>query len=545
METPKEFQTDWRSIWIANIVAFIGSVQSSSLVPSVWPYLKKVDVRTTETLYGFVRGLFSLAQIIFSIISGFFSNKIENTKPCMIIGKILIVAAIFFYCLIGVYPSQYIYNFVLFEIFFGIASGTASVYRTHVAMASTEDDRTRAYGSTQLCTAIGIVVGPAIQLAFTRIAYPGFELFGGIYLNLYTAPALMAGGISIIGILLMIFLFNGKMRVQNSGRRVRPSEAKKEVSSDFDENKNQIPLKEINLNREDSYLNLQKESDTEENSEKEVPYNMIAILVLIFTKVVGELVMLNLSTIIPPYIMTAFQWSSEEAVKMQSVLMGCVGSLIILFSSAFVFLKLGTKISERFSICVGITTFLIFHLITYPWEFYGGKISYLHEKGHPPPLNLSMALTDNALQQLISDSLYPNSTIEIVGCNLQYTWCENTPQIDFPIFAVCSIISMGLGFPLLTINLDVLYSKVLGPIKQGTLQGVFIGTAQIMNIIGPMIFSKLYTAYGPKILWLIEITVCIADLLLLLIFYRKLVSWDGRKSNSKKPKTGIHLKTKS
>ena len=80
MQESKEFKTDWRSIWIANIVAFIGSVQSSSLVPSVWPYLKKVDIRTTETLYGFVRGLYSLFQIIFAIISGYFSNKIENTK---------------------------------------------------------------------------------------------------------------------------------------------------------------------------------------------------------------------------------------------------------------------------------------------------------------------------------------------------------------------------------------------------------------------------------------------------------------------------------
>ena len=80
MEGSKEFKTDWKSIWIANIVAFIGSVQSSALVPGVWPYLKKVDIRTTETLYGFIRGLFSLFQIIFSIISGYITNKIENTK---------------------------------------------------------------------------------------------------------------------------------------------------------------------------------------------------------------------------------------------------------------------------------------------------------------------------------------------------------------------------------------------------------------------------------------------------------------------------------
>lgn len=144
-----------------------------------------------------------------------------------------------------------------------------------------------------------------------------------------------------------------------------------------------------------------------------------------------------------------------------------------------------------------------------------------------------MAQSDWALQQLMSDSLSPNSSVEIVGCRLEFTWCQTTPQIDFPIFAVSTIVAMGLGFPLVTINLDVLYSKVLGPIKQGTLQGIFIGVAQIMNIVGPMLFAKLYTAYGPKVLWTIEIFACAIDLALLLVFYRKLISWDGKKSNSK------------
>ena len=78
----------------------------------------------------------------------------------MILGKILVIVAILLYCFIGVFPKIYIYAFLLFEIVFGIASGAGSVYRTYIAMASTEDDRMRAYGSAQLFTAIGIVVGP-------------------------------------------------------------------------------------------------------------------------------------------------------------------------------------------------------------------------------------------------------------------------------------------------------------------------------------------------------------------------------------------------
>ena len=205
-------------------------------------------------------------------------------------------------------------------------------------------------------------------MAFTGIDYPGLELFGGIYVNLYTAPALMAGSISVVGIILLIFFFNGKMRLHNSKKKIHPKETKNGNSSELQNNGNSIPLREITPDekedsdsdsRRDSIIeitsvtqgdpdflgiaNLPLDTESTTDSEPKIPYNIPAISVLIFTKVVGELVMLNLSTIIPPYIMTAFQWSSAEAVKMQSVMMGCVGALIILFSSAFVFLKLGTK----------------------------------------------------------------------------------------------------------------------------------------------------------------------------------------------------------
>jgi MFS family permease len=72
--------TDWKSIMISNIVAFLGSVTMSSITPTVWPYMKKIDVNTPETLYGFIRGLYALGNIIFSMLSGWLSNKISDTR---------------------------------------------------------------------------------------------------------------------------------------------------------------------------------------------------------------------------------------------------------------------------------------------------------------------------------------------------------------------------------------------------------------------------------------------------------------------------------
>uniref|UniRef100_A0A914Z2K2 Uncharacterized protein n=1 Tax=Panagrolaimus superbus TaxID=310955 RepID=A0A914Z2K2_9BILA len=75
-----EMKTDWRSIMISNIVAFLGSVTMSSITPTVWPYMKKIDVNTTENLYGFIRGLYAFGNVIFSMLSGYLSNKASDTR---------------------------------------------------------------------------------------------------------------------------------------------------------------------------------------------------------------------------------------------------------------------------------------------------------------------------------------------------------------------------------------------------------------------------------------------------------------------------------
>lgn len=100
--------------------------------------------------------------------------------------------------------------FLLFEFMLGISVGAAQIYRTHIAMASTEEDRPKAVGISALAPAIGLFLGPVGQILFTALGYPGIPLLG-VHLNLYTAPIWMTIVISIIGIYLLCFHFNGKM----------------------------------------------------------------------------------------------------------------------------------------------------------------------------------------------------------------------------------------------------------------------------------------------------------------------------------------------
>uniref|UniRef100_A0A914CVG1 Uncharacterized protein n=1 Tax=Acrobeloides nanus TaxID=290746 RepID=A0A914CVG1_9BILA len=77
----------------------------------------------------------------------------------------------------------------------------------------------------------------------------------------------------------------------------------------------------------------------------------------------------------------------------------------------------------------------------------------------------------------------------MVGCPRSYDWCATTPRTNEVIFIGSIIIALGVAFPITDISLDILFSKILGPIQQGTMQGIYSGCGVGLQIIGPIFLS--------------------------------------------------------
>lgn len=88
----------------------------------------------------------------------------------------------------------------------GLGSGNVTLLRLYASTASTATDRTKAISYITAGQAIGMVIGPVGQFLFTPLEYPGFRLLDTLSFNLYTAPAWLACGMNISG-LLMLFCF--------------------------------------------------------------------------------------------------------------------------------------------------------------------------------------------------------------------------------------------------------------------------------------------------------------------------------------------------
>uniref|UniRef100_A0AC34PWJ2 Uncharacterized protein n=1 Tax=Panagrolaimus sp. JU765 TaxID=591449 RepID=A0AC34PWJ2_9BILA len=245
------------------------------MMSTQWPYLKLLHPSITESTYGLMNGIAALGNIGASLLAGWASNKLSNTKQALLLGKILALFSAICYMFIEVWVSLVIVLFFLFNIIEMTALGFCSVYRTHIAMNSQDSERSKAFGITSFAGSIAFVIGPLLQMFFTLFGYPGIHLMYGIHWNLYTAPNFLAFCMSIVGIILIIFWFDGRMHVKKrtSGEST-PTVVETEISlSD---------LMESESDKSDSTVNLAKKPDN-------FNYDIIAVIVMIIMKIGSEL----------------------------------------------------------------------------------------------------------------------------------------------------------------------------------------------------------------------------------------------------------------
>ncbi|KAI6242118.1 MFS domain-containing protein [Aphelenchoides fujianensis] len=80
LNNPLELQTDWRSIYIATLLTFVGSVQFSLYFSAMWPFLQILDPDITESFFGLAIAVYSLGQCISSPGFGVWSNYVKAVK---------------------------------------------------------------------------------------------------------------------------------------------------------------------------------------------------------------------------------------------------------------------------------------------------------------------------------------------------------------------------------------------------------------------------------------------------------------------------------
>ncbi|KAK5979913.1 Membrane transporter [Trichostrongylus colubriformis] len=457
--------TDWRSLAIASVISLFTAIQFTIYFSSLWPYLLQLDPNATESFFGWITAVYSLGQAIMCVGFGYWQNRIKQSRIPILGGLVLMFTGNFIYLLCGVTTLPPKWVMFISRSVTGLGAGMVTVLRTYAVSGSTVSDRSRSISLSSGSFALGLTIGPAIQIIFSPIGYPGFKLVGNLSLDMYTAPAFMGILVNLVCFMLVIFLF----RESNVGLHKKVSMENEEHVRFF-----ALPM-----------------------------YDRWALMICIMTRFAQMFVITNLETLGAPISLTVFGWNKQETVKYNSLMHGGFGFIGFLIYAISVYYDIGKMINHRIGACVGMLGLVAFHLITFPWWGLPGSIPYQQEVVS------------------VNGSIVPNP--DPVGCRPSFEWCATTPPINPVLFVVTYIVIVGTSFSLINVSMNTVFSTLIGPRSQGTMQGVLLLSGSVARMCGPIFVSNLFAAYGPRPAWGMEIAYAGVCALLWIIFYKRMV----------------------
>ncbi|VDM83278.1 unnamed protein product [Strongylus vulgaris] len=120
-------------------------------------------------------------------------------------------------------------------------------------------------------------------------------------------------------------------------------------------------------------------------------------------------------------------------------------------------------------------------------------------------------------------SVAGHNSSEIGGCHPSYDWCAETVRVPLPIYLICFIFFFGTAFPFTGSPSGALYSEILGPRRQGMMQGLHSFGGSISQFIAPIVITYLFHHSGYKYVMVVQICTIGLALLLVIAFYKRLV----------------------
>ncbi|CAJ0605299.1 unnamed protein product [Cylicocyclus nassatus] len=212
-----EIKTPWKSIYVIGACSLAQSAQFSIFISSMWPYLKTLDPDATETQFGFIMTLYSLASCISAPCLGYWSNRIEQVEiPLLVSFCFMVIGNALYLSLSFATPSCAGVVMLAAKFIQGLGEGNTSLLRAYVSASSSKVDRSRALACVSGGTAIGYLIGSAFQLFFTPLGAKGVDLLPFYRIHIYNAPALFSFTISIAGLFIVYFFLEENYDVLES-----------------------------------------------------------------------------------------------------------------------------------------------------------------------------------------------------------------------------------------------------------------------------------------------------------------------------------------
>ncbi|CAI4224329.1 unnamed protein product [Auanema sp. JU1783] len=248
----------------------------------------------------------------------------------------------------------------------------------------------------------------------------------------------------------------------------------------------------------EEYAGIIDKSTLNEDEKVFIPkFDVIPALICIYLWMVINMIATNIEVISTPWTVAMYSWNDSQAVTYNAIIQACSCIVSVVFNIIIGYTRIG-KIEKRLQIIFGLSFFLLFHITNYPWPFYSGPLDFIPG----------------------------NSTAEIGGCMPHFEWCLHTVRVPEVIYIVAYILFYGLAFPFVTSPSGTLFSEILGPRKQGGMQGIHSLGGSLAQFISPIIATALFERSGYQYVMVTQLCTVTLATILVLGFYRRLVPLD-------------------
>nr|CDJ82595.1 Major facilitator superfamily MFS-1 domain containing protein [Haemonchus contortus] len=197
-----------------------------------------------------------------------------------------------------------------------------------------------------------------------------------------------------------------------------------------------------------------------------------------------------------PITIAMYNWTDEEAILYNGVVQ-VISCLVSTLGYTIIGSTRIGKWDRRLVLAVGLLAFWYCHFFHYPLPFYTGPLTRPH--------------------------LVNGTAIGGGGCSIQYEWCEYTPRVPMALYLFNFAVIQGFAYPLVSAPSNTLLSEILGPRKQGTVQGLFAFTGSMAQFIVPIFSTALFEVSGYKYIMVYHLVIITLAALTPLVVARSVV----------------------
>eukprot|EP00795_Rhopilema_esculentum_P013919 gene13919-4871_t len=444
----------------------------------------KVDKKVSAQFLGIVAGGFSICQMIGSFLFGIWCLYRPAIEPFVAAAALRFLGN-FLYVFAENCPGNGGKILILVsKLIVGLSTGDMAVCRAVLSQATTKDERKGAFAVMAGMQVLGYAVGPDGEcLRYRGIELSGaywIELSGAYWIELSGAYSFQSAAVPLVGKGLHYFGLN--IDIFNIPGWIGIVVEIINILLIF------IWFKEYNIDVHDNRENLPKP-------------NTGAVLVTTMAYYVLFSVFAMLETMTAPLIADEFALSKDKVVFYAGIILS---SLAVIVLATFWVIKFASnRIRERTVLLTGYVIMLVAFIIFLPWG------------SEHPPLQVKETIdVGNLTKTVLSE-----------GCPIRYSWCKTTPKIYLSQYIIAMLIGF-IGFALPSMVINSLYSKIIGPRKQGLYMALASCAGSFARFTGPLVMTSLYANFGPRWLFIFLASVNLSAAALIFGFFKMLVPFE-------------------